>query len=199
MIRYLKGKFHPCSDGAAVIETSSGIGFLVGIPANSPLYKNMEGEDVKVHIHMIVREDDMSLYGFDSKDELELFKLLITVSGVGAKAAMSIMGILPQEQLRRAIASGDAKTVTAANGVGKKTAERVILELKDKVGDFFTPGESHDTENEVRPIAGNPRMEAVGALISLGYARSEAEKAVSGIKNDDLSVEQYIKSALKEM
>ena len=85
MIRFLKGKFHPYSDGTAVIETSSGIGFLVNIPANSLLYKHMEGEDVKVHTHMIVREDDMSLYGFDDREELELFKLLITVNGVGAK------------------------------------------------------------------------------------------------------------------
>ena len=125
-------------DGTVIIESGSGIGFLVNVPANSHLYKNLEGEDVKVYTHMIVREDDMSLYGFSHKDELELFKLLITVNGVGAKAAMAIMSILPQEELRRAVATGDSKAISAANGIGKKTSERIILELKDKVGEFVT-------------------------------------------------------------
>ena len=138
MIRFLKGKFHPMGDGTVIIESGSGIGFLVNVPANSHLYKNLEGEDVKVYTHMIVREDDMSLYGFSHKDELELFKLLITVNGVGAKAAMAIMSILPQEELRRAVATGDSKAISAANGIGKKTSERIILELKDKVGEFVT-------------------------------------------------------------
>lgn len=106
------------------------------IPANSPLYKNIEGETVKVFTSMIVREDDISLYGFSDKESLELFELLITVNGIGAKAAMAIMSVLPQSELKRAIATGDAKAISAANGVGKKTAERVILELKDKVGTF---------------------------------------------------------------
>lgn len=197
MIRFLKGKFHPYSDGTAVIETSSGIGFLVNIPANSLLYKHIEGEDVKVHTHMIVREDDMSLYGFDDREELELFKLLITVNGVGAKAGMAIMSILPQTQLRRVIATGDAKAITAANGIGKKTAERIILELKDKVGEFVP--EEGVSEAEIRFVPGNRRAEAVGALISLGYGRGEAERAVSAIEGDDLNVEEYIKLALKEM
>ena len=90
MIRFLRGSFHPNPDGTAVIETASGIGFLVSLPANSGLYKNPEGAEVKVYTLMIVREDDMSLYGFESRDELELFRLLITVNGVGAKAGMSI-------------------------------------------------------------------------------------------------------------
>ena len=120
MIRFLRGSFHPNPDGTAVIETASGIGFLVSLPANSGLYKNPEGAEVKVYTLMIVREDDMSLYGFESRDELELFRLLITVNGVGAKAGMSIMGILPQMELRRAIAAGDTKAVSAASGVRKR-------------------------------------------------------------------------------
>ena len=197
MIRFLKGKFHPMGDGTVIIESGSGIGFLVNVPANSQLYKNLEGEDVKVYTHMIVREDDMSLYGFSHKDELELFKLLITVNGVGAKAAMAIMSILPQEELRRAVATGDSKAISAANGIGKKTSERIILELKDKVGEFVTE-EDEFISSDVT-ITGNRRSEAVNALLSLGYNRGEAETAVSRIKEDDLTVEEYIMFALRKM
>ena len=132
MIRTLRGAFHPQADGTAVIETVAGIGFLVNLPANSTLYKKYEGEEVTAYTLMIVKEDDMSLYGFENRDELALFKLLISVNGVGPKAGMAIMSILPEQELRRAIGTGDAKTIAQANGVGKKTAERVILELKDK-------------------------------------------------------------------
>ena len=127
MIRFIKGIFHPQIDGTAIIETQSGIGFLVSIAANSPLYRNFEGAEVKVYTLMIVREDDMSLYGFDSMEELELFQLLITVKGIGPKAGLAIMGVLPLPELKRAIATGDVKAISAASGVGKKSAERVIL------------------------------------------------------------------------
>ena len=197
MIRFLKGKFHPMGDGTVIIESGSGIGFLVNVPANSHLYKNLEGEDVKVYTHMIVREDDMSLYGFSHKDELELFKLLITVNGVGAKAAMAIMSILPQEELRRAVATGDSKAISAANGIGKKTSERIILELKDKVGEFVTEEDKFISSDVT--ITGNRRSEAVNALLSLGYNRGEAETAVSRIKEDDLTVEEYIMFARRKM
>lgn len=146
---------------------------------------------------MIVREDDMSLYGFSHKDELELFKLLITVNGVGAKAAMAIMSILPQEELRRAVATGDSKAISAANGIGKKTSERIILELKDKVGEFVAEEDKFISSDVT--ITGNRRSEAVNALLSLGYNRGEAETAVSRIKEDDLTVEEYIMFALRKM
>lgn len=197
MIRFLRGKFHPMGDGTVIIESNSGIGFLVNVPANSPLYKNLEGEDVKVYTHMIVREDDMSLYGFNEKDELELFKLLITVNGVGAKAAMAIMSILPQAELRRVIAIGDAKAISVANGVGKKTSERIILELKDKVGEFVSEEKGISASDII--ITSNQRSEAVNALISLGYNRGEAETAISKIKEDNLTVEEYIMFALRKM
>ena len=197
MIRFLRGSFHPNPDGTAVIETASGIGFLVSLPANSGLYKNPEGAEVKEYTLMSVREDDMSLYGFESRDELELFRLLITVNGVGAKAGMSIMGILPQMELRRAIAAGDTKAVSAASGVGKKTAERVILDLKDKVGDFgeFSP----ESVAEGAAVFTSERSEAVNALMALGYSRSEAENAVGKVGTEGLSAEEYIKNALKQM
>lgn len=197
MIRFLKGIFHPSMDGTAVIETKAGIGFLISLPANSGLYKHFEGDEVKVYTLMIVREDDMSLYGFETKEELELFKLLITVNGVGAKAGMSIMGILPQMDLRRAIATGDVKTISTANGVGKKTAERIILDLKDKVGDFV--GENKESGGVETVVITNERSEAITALVSLGYSRTEAEQAVGKVSGESLSTEDYIKLALKQM
>jgi len=197
MIRFIKGKFYPQTDGTIVIENESGIGFLMTIAANCPLYKHYEGEEVKAYTLMTVREDDISLYGFSSMDELDLFKLLISVSGVGAKAGISIMSILPVNELKRAIASGDAKRIATANGVGKKTAERVIIDLKDKVGDFAVTDLSDDSV--VAAAFTNERTEAVTALMSLGYSKSEAEQAVGKVKDETLKAEDYIKQALKNM
>ena len=196
MIRFIKGIFHPGLSGSVIIETASGMGFEVNIPANSSLYKNLEGEEVKVYTSMIVREDDVSLYGFSDKENLELFELLITVNGIGAKAGMSIMRSLPPSELKRAIAMGDAKAISAANGVGKKTAERVILELKDKVGSF---DDDILAESDVFVPASDERSEAVAALIALGYTKNEAADAVGKVKKEDLTCEEYIKNALKNL
>ena len=196
MIRFIKGIFHPGLSGSVIIETASGMGFEVNIPANSSLYKNLEGEEVKVYTSMIVREDDVSLYGFSDKENLELFELLITVNGIGAKAGMSIMSALPPSELKRAIAMGDAKAISAANGVGKKTAERVILELKDKVGSF---DDDILDESDVFVPASDERSEAVAALIALGYTKNEAADAVGKVKKEDLTCEEYIKNALKNL
>ena len=146
---------------------------------------------------MIVREDDISLYGFSDKESLELFELLITVNGIGAKAAMSIMSILPQSELKRAIATGDAKAISAANGVGKKTAERVLLELKDKVG-TFDDGDFAASGDVYVPVS-DERSEAVAALMALGYSKNEAAAAVGKVGDDGLSCEEYIKNALKNL
>lgn len=196
MIRFIKGIFHPGLKGSVIIETASGMGFEVSIPANSTLYKHLEGEEVKVYTSMIVKEDDVSLYGFSDKENLELFELLITVNGVGAKAGMSIMSVLPPSELKRAIAMGDAKAISAANGVGKKTAERVILELKDKVGSFDDQSLSG---GEVFIAPNDQRSEAVAALMALGYTKNEAADAVGKVKGDELTCEEYIKNALKNL
>ena len=134
MIKYIKGYYAMTFAGGIVIETPSGIGFEINIPAGSPLYKYGEGEEITVFTAMIVKEDDISLYGFHNRESLDLFRMLITVSGIGAKGAMSIMGSMSADELRRAIVFEDVKEISKANGVGKKTAERLILELKDKVG-----------------------------------------------------------------
>jgi len=197
MIRFLIGTFHPGLNGSVVIETRSGIGFEVSIPANSQLYKTLEGEEVKVYTTMIVREDDMSLYGFSDKESLELFEKLITVNGVGAKAGMSIMSTMPPVELRRAIASADVKAISSANGVGKKTAERIILELKDKVGSFDDLAAASDAGGF--DVSADAVSEAIAALMSLGYNKNEAVSAVSKVKGEELTSEEYIKQALKNL
>ena len=134
MIRYIKGIYSMTFENSIIVENASGIGFEIFVPAGSPLYRYGEGEEIMVYTSMAVKEDDISLYGFHNREALELFELLITVNGIGAKAAMAILSTLSPEELRRAILFEDAKEISRANGVGKKTAERIILELKEKIG-----------------------------------------------------------------
>lgn len=197
MIRFIKGIFHPSPNGSVIVETASGMGFSVSIPANSVLYKHVEGDEVKIYTSMIVKEDDVSLYGFADKENLEIFELLITVNGVGAKAGMAIMSTLPPLELKRAVATGDAKAIATANGVGKKTAERIILELKDKVGSFESLTDQ-GTEEVFVPVS-DERSEAVAALIALGYTKNEAASAVGKVQAEGLTCEAYIKQALKNL
>lgn len=199
MIRFLRGIFHPSSDGSAIIETDSGVGFRINVPANSGLYKNVDGDEVSVYTSMQVREDAVNLYGFTSMEDLELFELLITVNGVGAKAGLSVMSALAPAQLRIAITSGDAASITKANGIGKKTAERIILELKDKVTGpaGFVPEEDGDADFALS-VTGE-KEEAIAALAALGYTRNEAINAISKVKGEELTCEDYIRGALKNL
>lgn len=197
MIRFLQGKIHPQMDGTVIIVTASGIGFRVFIPGNSPLYKCAEGDDVQVYTSMAVRETEISLYGFQNEQELELFQLLTTVKGVGSKAALSIMGTAPIQELKRAIAMEDPSVVQQAQGVGKRTADRIILELKDKVD--FNPAEAGGKEAIASAAEGSERKIAVEALEALGYSHAEAEEAVQLVEEEDLDSEGYIKAALKNL
>ena len=198
MIGYIKGFLHPLTDGSVIIENASGIGFKIFVPAGSSLYKMPEGTEVKVFTSMQVKEDDISLFGFMEREELELFELLITVNGIGAKGAMSIMSALSVNELRFAIASGDVKSICKANGVGKKIAERLILELKDKMGAFTDVGDAGAVFVDDDAL-GDDRAEAVSALMALGYTKNEAAAAVGKIKGEGLTVEDYIKQALKKL
>jgi Holliday junction DNA helicase RuvA len=143
---------------------------------------------------MIVREDDMSLYGFSERDALELFQKLRTVNGVGAKAALAVLSAMPLVDIKKAILFEDATTLTRANGIGKKTAERIVLELKDKLSDV---NGLTDLGNQVAAESG--KNEAINALIGLGYSRMEAVSALSGIESSSLTAEEYIKLALRGM
>lgn len=185
-------------NGGIVIETSSGIGMEVFLPMNSPIYKYNEGDNIMVYTSMIVKEDDMKLYGFHNRESLEIFELLITVSGVGAKGAMAIVGTLSSEELKRAIAFEDAKEISKANGIGKKTAERIILELKDKIGKADLNVSSVDIPSG-NVASSDSRSEAINALIALGYTKAEAFSAISSINDEGLTSEEYIKKGLKNL
>jgi holliday junction DNA helicase RuvA len=191
MLHYLRGNITMRFDGGIVVETG-GLGYRVFVPDNSPLYLDTGKEAVLVYTAMIVREDDMSLYGFPDKDSLELFQKLRTVNGVGAKAALAVLSAMPLGEVKKAILFDDAATLTRANGIGKKTAQRIVLELKDKLGDI---GGLADLAEQVASESG--KAEAINALIGLGYSRSEAVGALVGIEGDNLTTEDYIKKALR--
>ena len=197
MIRYVKGIYSMNINGGIVVETQSGLGLEIFLPANSPIYRYGEGETIMVYTSMIVKEDDISLYGFHNRDNLEIFERLITVSGVGAKGAMSILSTLEAAELKRAIAFEDAKEISRANGIGKKTAERIILELKDKLAKTDIP--AYVPPADTADVSSDSRREAITALVTLGYTKAEAFNAVASINDEGLSSEEYIKKALKNL
>lgn len=200
MLHYIKGTLAMKMEAGIVVE-AGGLGYEISVPANSSVYLAKEGEKITVYTAMIVREDDISLYGFGEKAALETFRKLITVSGVGAKAALSILSAMPLHEVHQAITLEDAKSLTRANGIGKKTAERIVLELKDKFGTFEDVSmpeggtESIDLFND----PGDNRTEAVHALMVLGYTRGEAINALAAVKEQDLTTEEYVKQALKKL
>ncbi len=196
MIHYIKGKLAMCIAGGAVIE-NNGIGYKIFVPDNSPIYQKQEGDEAMLYTEMIVREDDISLYGFSDKEGLSLFKILMKVNGVGAKAAMSIISTLPTTELKKAIVAGDVAMLSRANGIGKKTAQRIVLELKDKFNkeEVFTDTDMPVIVSEVL----GEKAEAMEALIALGYSKNEAQQAVFSIKEEGAGVSKLIKLALAKL
>ncbi len=201
MISYIKGSLGGRFDGGVIIE-ANGLGYTVFVPANSSVYLAEEGQIVKVFTKMILREDDVSLYGFSHRDDLKLFEQLITVNGVGAKAALSILSVLPSDEIKKAIVFQDTGLLTKANGIGKKTADRIVLELKDKLGslDGLTKGGITAIDGYI--VSGgftDQRTEAFNALCSLGYSKAESIQALSNITEENLSSQDYIKKALNRL
>ena len=189
MIHYIKGSIKEKEQGYVVIE-NSGIGFLVYVPLGDAAY-HAGDEPAVLYTSMQVKEDDISLYGFSDPAALKLFNLLIGVSGVGAKAAMAILSALDPQELKKVVISGDTKAISSANGIGKKTAERVILELRDKIARIEGLDSSGFT-SVVRPMpVSGERAKAVSMLIATGASRSDAERAVSAIEDDSLKAGQY--------
>ena len=196
MIRTIRGQYLMYDAGSIVVETSAGIGFRINVSDTSHLLAMSEGDNVLVYTYLQVKEDGMSLYGFADPEELKLFELLITVNGVGPKAGLAIMSLGTPNQIKAAIANKDAATISQAQGVGKKTAERVILELCDKVSVLPIDGMDAATP-VVNSIIDGERAEAVVALTTLGYSKKEAESAIAAVNDEGLSAEQYIKKALR--
>lgn len=195
MIRNIKGEYLYYDKGSMIIETSGGIGFRIYVADTSPLLLHREGDIINVFTYMQVKEDGMSLYGFSKLDSLNLFEQLITVKGVGPKAGLAIMSTGSADEIKYSIANKDATAIAKAQGVGKKTAERVILELCDKVDAVPMPEMGGATPVSI-PGLDKARQEAVMALTTLGYSKTEAEEAIGHVTDEGLDAETYIKKAL---
>ena len=201
MYSYIKGELAEVNTDHIVIDVG-GIGYMIYIPAQSLNYLPGIGEMLKVHTYLYMREDAMILYGFLTKDDLEMFKLLITVSGIGPKGGLAVLSTLSSDDLRFAVLSGDSKAISKAPGFGSKSAQRVIIDLKDKLSleDAFEKKLEH--ENEKINVSSNSQVknDAVMALNALGYSSTESLKAVSKVEiTDDMDVEDVLKAALKHM
>ena len=201
MYYHINGTLELCDIGFCVIDCN-GVGYKLSISDNtySAIVKHLN-EKMKLFTYLQVREDAMELYGFNTHDELSAFKLLITVSGVGPKAAMSILSLLTPDRLSLAICSEDTKAIAKANGVGAKTAARVVLELKDKVSKmaFATPTDSASSTQATISFGKSSNLsEALDALVVLGYSRSEAQRALTGI-DPSLDVTKIIPLALAKL
>lgn len=196
MIDFIKGKIEYIGQDHVVIENNL-IGYKVLTSAYTVADLNGKSDNAIVYTQMIVREDDISLCGFSTRAELKVFDLLRTVKGVGTKVALGILSSLPYVQLLNVLSAGDVTSLTRAPGIGKKTAQRIILELKDKVdkSDEFKSLESIDFEKNIINM-NTENDEAIEALVSLGYSKVEAQKAMKGI-DDNLPIEEMIKQALK--
>lgn len=198
MIGYIKGTIEDIEEDCIVLD-KDGMGFRIFVPGNL-LTEVRTGEHVKIHTYLSVKEDALQLFGFVSKDDLGIFKLLLTVNGVGPRAALGILSGLTADELRFAVLGDDAAAITKAPGIGKKTAQKIILELKDKLSleDAFEQKLSHNLEAGLS--SGTPENDAVAALTALGYSTSEALGAVRKVEiTEDMDTEMILKAALKYM
>ncbi len=202
MISFIRGKIVDSSETSLILE-NGGIGYEIFMTGASMEKALREKEEIKIHTYFHIREDAMQLYGFLTKDDLQIFRLLLGVNGIGPKAALGILAALSADELRFAVLSDDVKTISRAPGIGKKTAQKLILELKDKLKleDAFEAKLSHveaDTDAEASSFDGS--KEAVEALVALGYSSTEALRAVrkvTDVSPDD--VEGILKAALKNL
>ena len=201
MISYIRGTLVGVEDDKAVVDVN-GVGFGIFMPGQSMTLLPPIGEEVKLHTYMNVREDAMQLFGFLTRDDLKVFKLVIGVSGIGPKGGLSILSKLSPDELRFAVMAGDAKAISAAPGIGKKTAEKLIIELKDKLNieDVLERGASDVNVPAASSHTNGAQAEAIQALVALGYSNTEAVKAVKKVQVDDATtVEDILKAALKLM
>ena len=200
MFYYISGRLAYSNPSTAVID-AGGVGYKMTISENTfnALPRLNSDGFAKLYTYMAVREDDVELFGFISESELSTFKLLLTVSGVGPKAAISILSLLTPEKFALAVCTEDRKTIAKANGIGPKTAARVILELKDKLLKTTDLGEvaSAGFESVSVPTNSGKLAEALDALLVLGYSRAEALNVLKNIDTQTLELEEIIKKALK--
>ena len=198
MISFVKGTVADIGENCLVVE-NGGIGYEIYMTGQD-LGKARIGDEKKIHTFLYVREDILQLYGFFSKDDLGMFKLLIGVNGVGPKGALGILSGISADELRFAVLSDDVKTISKAPGIGKKTAQKMILELKDKLakGQLPAAGESYGGSG-LTVIPQDKTSEATAALAVLGYGPAEINMALKGLDLAALSLEDIVRQALKKM
>ena len=200
MISYIRGELVAIEEDKVIVDVN-GVGFGIFTPSQAMNNLPSIGDEVKLYTYMNVREDAMQLYGFLTRDDLHVFKLVIGVSGIGPKGGLGILSKLSADELRFAVMAHDVKTISSAPGIGKKTAEKLIIELKDKLSieDVLTRDES-DMVQTTSHVSNQIQTEAVQALVALGYGNSEALKAVKKVSiSEDMSVETVLKQALKNI
>lgn len=182
-----------------VVVEAGGVGYQ--IHTSYPSARMVRpGETAMLYTHLQVREDAMDLYGFTTKQEKECFQLLIGISGVGPKAALAILSSVTPDQLALAVMAQDEKALTVAQGVGKKLAQRILLELKDKLaGSLDTPSGNVSSGVVAMPAAGSEKDDAIAALVQLGYSRGDAMNALQGIDTAGKSSDELIRAALKRL
>ena len=198
MISYVKGALAEKSGDRIVVEAGP-VGLGIYVPLSVLEVLPPLGEEVKIYTYLQVREDDLSLYGFLNRQDLDMFRRLIGVNGIGPKGALGILSALSPDDLRLAILTGDAKAISKAPGVGAKTAQRIILVLKDKVSAEEMLASVADTEERTSvPLMQEAGREAATALVALGYSNLEASKAVKNVQiTEDMDAEAVLRASLK--
>lgn len=200
MISYIRGKLAAVEEDKIIVDVG-GVGYGIFMPARALMRLPGAGSEVTIHTFLNVKEDAMQLFGFLTRDDLAVFKKVITVSGIGPKGGLSILSQLSADELRFAVFSNDVKAISASQGIGKKTAEKLILELKDKLSieDALDHGHTEDVGAASAPVS-DVQQDAVSALVALGYGSTEALKAVSQVEiTADMEAEDVLKQALKYM
>lgn len=200
MISYVRGELVAVGEEKIIVDVN-GVGYGVFMPAQSITLLPSIGEEVKIHTYLNVREDAMQLFGFLTRDDLDIFKLVIGVSGIGPKGGLNILSEMTPDDLRFAVLANDAKAIAKAPGIGKKTAEKLIIELKDKLDiEDVLNREAKEATFAATSQNHGVQAEAVEALVALGYGSTEAMKAVKKVMEEtDGSVEDILKHALKIM
>ena len=202
MISFIRGNIADVTENSVIVEAGN-IGYEIFMTGSAMEQASRMKQEVKIHTYFHVREDAMQLYGFLNKDDLQMFRLLLGVNGIGPKAALGVMSGLSADELRFAVLSDDVKTISKAPGIGRKTAQKMILELKDKLKleEAFEKKMEHEQESAVGGEAlRDGRQEAVEALTALGYSSTDALRAVRKVTDvDPEDVEGILKDALKHL
>lgn len=207
MIEYIKGILSAIGTDSIIVE-NQGIGYHINVPVSVLNQLPPTGMEVKIHTYLHVREDLLQMFGFLSRDDLEVFRLLITVNGIGPKGGLAILGIMSSDELRFAVLSEDAKSISKTPGIGAKTASKLILELKDKwkLEDVVVDSALDQGEAAVRQQGADQGgytlmiSDAVEALVALGYSSADSMRAVRQVeRQEDMTVERLLKLSLKKL